>query len=107
MYIFSTGSFIDICLYILVLYPICINNLLLKLGWKLNDYPHCCIQHEGHHMLELHGVKYFTPKDISDKFPISYEMVIKLIETDKLDSCLIDGKTYVNEETVLDFFTEH
>jgi hypothetical protein len=57
-------------------------------------------------MLELHGVKYFTLKDISDKFPISYEMVVKLVESDKLESCLIDGETYVDEDTVLDFFTE-
>jgi len=57
-------------------------------------------------MLELHGIKYFTIKDISDKFPVSYEMVEKLIESEKLESCLIDGKIYVDEDTVLEFFTE-
>lgn len=57
-------------------------------------------------MIELHGVKYFTPEDISKNFPVTLEFVLEKIESGELDSCLIDGKTFVCEEDVLDFFTE-
>ncbi len=57
-------------------------------------------------MIELHGVKYYSPEDISKNFPVTLEYVLKKIESEELDSCLIDGKTYVCEEDVLDFFTE-
>lgn len=57
-------------------------------------------------MIELHGVKYYSPEDISKNFPVTLEFVLQKIESEELDSCLIDGKTYVCEEDVLDFFTE-
>jgi hypothetical protein len=57
-------------------------------------------------LIELHGVKYYTPEDISKNFPVTLEFVLKKIESDELESCLIDGKTYVCEEDMLAFFTE-
>ena len=57
-------------------------------------------------MIELYGVKYFTPEDISKNFPVSLEFVLQKIESGELDSCLIDDETYVCEEDVLDYFTE-
>lgn len=57
-------------------------------------------------MVELHGVKYFTPEDISKNFPVTLEFVLEKIESGELDSCLLDGKTFVCEEDVLNFFTK-
>lgn len=57
-------------------------------------------------MIELHGVKYYSPEDISKNFPVTLEFVLQKIESEELDSCLIDGKTFVCEEDMLDFFTE-
>ena len=57
-------------------------------------------------MVELHGVKYFSPEDISKNFPVTLEFVLEKIESGDLDSCLLDDKTFVCEEDVLDFFTK-
>jgi len=57
-------------------------------------------------MVELHGVKYFSPEDISKNFPVTLEFVLEKVESGELDSCLLDGKTFVCEEDVLGFFTE-
>lgn len=57
-------------------------------------------------MVELYGVKYFTPEDISKNFPVTLEFIMQKIDSDELDSCLIDDKAYVCEEDVLDYFTE-
>ncbi|MCK4763930.1 MAG: hypothetical protein KAW12_17140 [Candidatus Aminicenantes bacterium] len=57
-------------------------------------------------MIELYGVKYYNPEDIGKNFPVTLEFVLKKIETGELDCCLIDEKTYVCEDDVLDFFTE-
>jgi hypothetical protein len=57
-------------------------------------------------VVELYGVKYFTPEDISKKFPVTLEIVLQKIESDELDSCLLDEKPFVCEDDVLDFFTE-
>ena len=57
-------------------------------------------------MVELHGVKYFSPEDISKNFPVTLEFVLEKIESDELDSCLLDDKTFVCEEDVLNFFTK-
>lgn len=56
-------------------------------------------------MLELHGLKYFSPQDIKKNFPVSLEFVLQKIESGELDSCIINEKTYVLEEDVLAFFT--
>ena len=60
----------------------------------------------GKKVVELYGVKYFTPEDISKNFPVTLEFVLEKIESDELDSCWIDDKTYVCEEVFLDYFTE-
>ncbi|MCK5059358.1 MAG: hypothetical protein KAT34_22100 [Candidatus Aminicenantes bacterium] len=57
-------------------------------------------------MVELHGVKYFSPEDISKNFPVTLEFVLEKIESCELDSCLLDGKIFICEEDVLNFFTK-
>jgi hypothetical protein len=57
-------------------------------------------------MIELHGVKYYSPKDISDNFPVTLEFVQEKIDSGDLDSCIIDEKIYVCEEIMIEFFTK-
>ena len=58
-------------------------------------------------MILLYGIKYYSPEDISKFFPVTLEFIQQKIESGELDSCIIDGKTYVCEEDVLAFFTEN
>jgi hypothetical protein len=60
----------------------------------------------GKKVIELHGVKYYSPEEISKNFPVTLEFILKKIEHDELESCLINGKPYVCEEDMLTFFTK-
>jgi hypothetical protein len=58
-------------------------------------------------VIELHGIKYYSPEDISKNFPVTLEFVIQKIESEELDCCIINEKVYVCEDDVLRFFTEN
>jgi len=64
------------------------------------------ISFRGEKLIELHGVKYYSPEEISKNFPVTLEFILKKIKTEELESCLINGKTYVCEEDMLNFFTK-
>jgi hypothetical protein len=57
-------------------------------------------------MIELHGVKYYIPREVSQNIGVTQEFVQDKIDSGELESCLIDEVTYVSEDSVLEYFTE-